>query len=297
MDRTPHRQPNRARPWREPERKVKSMSNTAWQIPRGPQRIVCLTEEPTEILYQLGEGDRIVGISAYTVRPPEARQDKPVVSAFIGGSVKKIVALNPDLVIGFSDIQADLARDLISANLPVLIFNQRSIQEILNVIMDLGRLVNAQPRADDLVSSYLQRLEATAGRNAAVDCKPRIYFEEWDDPMICGIRWVSELIEIAGGRDVFAEKSQGKWARERFVDVEEVSRAEPDLILASWCGKPLDRNALLKRPGLEDVPAIQAQRIVEIPSEIILQPGPACLTDGLDRLESEIAATRRELQR
>ena len=273
------------------------MSNTAWQIPRGPQRIVCLTEEPTEILYQLGEGDRIVGISAYTVRPPEARQDKPVVSAFIGGSVKKIVALNPDLVIGFSDIQADLARDLISANLPVLIFNQRSIQEILNVIMDLGRLVNAQPRADDLVSSYLQRLEATAGRNAAVDCKPRIYFEEWDDPMICGIRWVSELIEIAGGRDVFAEKSQGKWARERFVDVEEVSRAEPDLILASWCGKPLDRNALLKRPGLEDVPAIQAQRIVEIPSEIILQPGPACLTDGLDRLEAEIAAARRELQR
>lgn len=260
--------------------------------PSGPRRIVCLTEEPTEILYALGEGERVVGISAYTLRPPEARRDKPVVSAFIGGSVEKISALEPDLVVGFSDIQADLARDLIAANLPVLIFNQRSVQEILDVIVDLGSLVGARERARSMVGDYLRRLDDIASRSARRGARPRVYFEEWDDPMICGIRWVSELIEIAGGTDVFAERSRGKLARERFVDVAEVAAAAPDLILASWCGKPLDREAVLSRPGLERVPAIRAERVVEIPAEIILQPGPACLTDGVDRLVGEIDAAR-----
>jgi len=266
------------------------MADLALSIPAGPRRIVCLTEEPTEILYRLGEGDRVVGISAYTERPPEARRDKPVVSAFVGGSVDKIAALEPDLVVGFSDIQADLARELIAANLPVLIFNQRSIQQILDVIVELGSLVGARDRARELVDGYVKRLEAIADRAAGLPARPRVYFEEWDDPMICGIRWVSELIEVAGGSDVFAERSRGKLARERFVSVEEVADRAPDLLLASWCGKPLDVEAVLARPGLAGVPAIRARRVVEIPSAIILQPGPACLTDGVDRLAAEIRA-------
>ena len=173
-----------------------------FHVERGPRRIVCLTEEPTEILYALGEGDRVVGISAYTVRPPEAQRDKPVVSAFVGGSVEKIAALEPDIVIGFSDIQAELAKSLIAANLTVLIFNQRSIQEILNVIIDLGQLVGAADRAQRLAASYVQRLDDVLTKNAQRAKRPRVYFEEWDDPMICGIRWVSELIEIAGGQIV-----------------------------------------------------------------------------------------------
>ncbi len=253
-------------------------------ITNGPQRIVCLTEEPTEILYALGEQDRIVGISAYTVRPPEAKETKPVVSAFIGGSVKKIKALNPDLVIGFSDIQADLARELIAENLQVLIFNQRSIQEILDVILTLGRIVGAGQRARKLVDGYISRLEQldilTAGRSG----RPRVYFEEWDDPIITGIEWVSQLIELAGGNDVFSDKSKGKLAKERFVTLEDIAAADPEIYLASWCGKPFDRDAALARPGLTEITAVKSNRIHELPAEIILQPGPACLTDGLDRL-------------
>lgn len=253
-------------------------------VSRGPRRIVCLTEEPTEILYRLGEGERVVGISAFTVRPPEARRDKPVVSAFIGGSVSKILALQPDLVIGFSDIQADLARQLIQANLPVLIFNQRSLQQILDVIVDLGRLVDRKPEAEALVASYVQRLEAAAAESAQRAVRPRVYFEEWDEPMITAIRWVSELVELAGGRALFAERSLGKLARERFVTVEEVVREDPEVVLASWCGKPFERAAFERRPGFGRLSAVRSGRIHEIPSELILQPGPACLTDGLDAL-------------
>jgi iron complex transport system substrate-binding protein len=255
-----------------------------FSVSRGPRRIVCLTEEPTEILYRLGEGERIVGISAFTVRPPEARRDKPVVSAFIGGSVSKIRALEPDLVIGFSDIQADLARQLIQANLPVLIFNQRSVQEILDVIVDVGRLVDRKQEAEALVAGYVQRLEALSAQAARRSVRPRVYFEEWDEPMITAIRWVSELIEIAGGRSLFAERSLGKLARERFVTVEEVVREDPEVVLASWCGKAFDRAAFQSRPGFERLAAVRAGRVLEIPSELILQPGPACLTDGLDAL-------------
>lgn len=259
-----------------------------YSIQKGPQRIVCLTEEPTEILYALGEQERIVGISAYTVRPPEAARDKPVVSAFIGGSVSKIQALKPDLIIGFSDIQADLAKQLISANMPVLIFNQRSIQEILDVILNVGRLVNRAAAAEALVAGYIAGLEeverASAARLARGAARPRVYFEEWDEPMISAIAWVSELIGIAGGRDIFADRAGSAGAKGRFVSVEEVAAADPDVVLASWCGKPFDRAAFAARPGLESLRPLKTGRVFEVASEIILQPGPACLTDGLERL-------------
>ena len=251
---------------------------------RGPRRIVCLTEEPTEILYALGEQDRIVGISAFTERPPEARRDKPVVSAFIGGSVKKIRALEPDLVIGFSDIQAELAKQLILENLQVLIFNQRSIQQILDVIVDLGRIVNRGAAAEALAAGYVERLERAAERAAQRAWRPRVYFEEWDEPMISAIRWVSELIAIAGGRDVFEARSHGKLARERFVSAEEVLAENPEVVLASWCGKPFERPAFENRPGFAALEAVRRGRVHEVPAELILQPGPACLTDGLDFL-------------
>lgn len=256
----------------------------AFSISRGPTRIVCLTEEPTEILYALGEQARIVGISAYTERPAEARRDKPVVSAFIGGSVKKIRALRPDLVIGFSDIQAELAKTLILENLPVLIFNQRSIQEILDVVIDLGRLVNQSARAEALVAGYIERLERHAERAARAGLRPRVYFEEWDEPMISAIEWVSELVEIAGGRNVFADRARQKLARGRFVTADEVVREDPEVVLASWCGKPFDRSSFEARPGFSSLSAVREGRVFEVPSSIILQPGPACLTDGLDFL-------------
>jgi iron complex transport system substrate-binding protein len=256
----------------------------AHTISRGARRIVCLTEETTEILYALGEQDRIVGISAYTVRPPEARRDKPVVSAFIGGSVKKIVALQPDLVLGFSDIQAELARQLVAANLSVWIFNQRSIQQILDAIVDLGRVVDQKSRAEALCQGYIARLERLVERAARRSWRPRVYFEEWDEPMISAIEWVGELIEIAGGRNVFADRARGKLARERFVDAADVLRENPEVVLASWCGKAFDRAAFEARPGFSALSAVRTGRVHEVPSELILQPGPACLTDGVDLL-------------
>jgi iron complex transport system substrate-binding protein len=257
----------------------------SFEIRDVPERIVCLTEDPTEILYALGEGDRIVGISAYTERPPEAKERHPVVSAFIGGSVDKIRELEPDLVIGFSDIQADLAAELIESNLQVLIFNQRSIQEILDVVMTIGRLVGAEERARELVSQYTERLEAAARRTEAQDDRPRVYFEEWNDPLICGIQWVGELVELAGGRNIFEDRTNGKKAEDRFVDAEEVIERDPEIITASWCGEPVDADEIRGRPGFDQVTAVQNDEIHEIDSTLILQPGPACLTDGLDELE------------
>jgi iron complex transport system substrate-binding protein len=261
----------------------------AYRVRAKPERIVCLTEEPTETLYLLGEGQRVVGISAYTVRPPEAKRDKPVVSAFIGGSVAKIKALAPDLVIGFSDIQAELARELVAANLQVLIFNQRTIQEILDTIVIMGRLVGAQERAEQLVSGYIARLEAAAARAARRERRPRVYFEEWDEPMISAIAWVSELIELCGGRDVFADRAHGKLASERFVSNDEVLARAPEIYLACWCGKPFARDAALARSGWSQLPAVQHDQVHELDPSIILQPGPACLSDGLDALERIIA--------
>jgi len=253
------------------------------------ERIVCLTEETTEILYLLGEQHRIVGISAYTVRPPEARQEKPVVSAFVDGSVRKIRALEPDLVIGFSDIQAKLAADLIRAGLQVLIFNQRSIAEILKVIACVGRLVGCERRAGELVAELEARIAAVTRRTAARKLRPRVYFEEWDDPMISGIRWVSELIHVAGGDDIFESRSRGALARDRIVSAEQVVAARPDVVLASWCGKAFDRESFVARPGFEQLPAVRTNRVFELDPAIILQPGPACLSDGLERLEHLLA--------
>ncbi len=250
-----------------------------------PERIVCLTEEPTELLYALGQQDRIVGISAYTERPPQARRDKPVVSAFIGASVKKIAALKPDLIIGFSDIQAELARDLIKANLPVLIFNQRTIQEILDVIVTVGQLVGCADEARALAAGYVARLEAARQRAGARGVRPRVYFEEWDDPLICSIGWVGELIEVAGGDNVFAAQSRGKLAKDRFVTHEAIIGADPQLILASWCGKPVSLESIAAREGYAKVSAVREGQLHELDPAIILQPGPACLTDGLDALE------------
>lgn len=262
---------------------------STWQPRDVPERIVCLTEEFTEILYALGQQDRIVGISAYTERPPEARRDKPVVSAFIGGSVDKIQKLDPDLVIGFSDIQAELASELIEATEQVLIFNQRSIQQILDVIITVGRLVGVESRARSLVDEYIQHLEQV--REASLEhpaSRPKVYFEEWPDPAICGIRWVCQLIEIAGGDPVFSAKSQEPKAEGRFVDFDELADKAPDIIAASWCGKPVDIDSIAQREALKKVPAVEDAEIHEIDPAIILQPGPACLTDGLDRLHSII---------
>ena len=263
----------------------------SFSIPQGPKKIVCLTEEPTEILYALGEEDRVVGISAYTVRPKEAKRDKPVVSAFIQGSVQKISALQPDLIIGFSDIQADLARDLISANLPVVIFNQRSIQEILDVIIQIGSLVGRADQAKTLVSGYIQRIETIQAN--APSKRPKVYFEEWDEPTITAIQWVDELIQIAGGNNIFSDRAKGKDAKSRFVSSEEIIAAAPDLVLASWCGKPFDQTAFIGRPGFEAIPAVQQNMIFEIDPSIILQPGPACLTDGLDAIAQHIERLER----
>lgn len=248
-----------------------------------PERIVCLTEESTEWLYLLGEEARIVGISAYTCRPARAKQEKPVVSAYIGGHIQKIKALQPELVIGFSDVQAQLAHDLIKANLQVLITNQRSVQEILDVLLMLGRMVGAEEKAHALVKGYRRRLQAV--REASLgQRRPRVYFEEWDEPMISAIQWVSELIELAGGDPIFHDRASGKASKARTASVEEVIHRAPEVYIGCWCGKPLDKESVRTRPGFEQVPAIQRDRLYEMDPAIILQPGPACLTDGLDEL-------------
>jgi len=255
-----------------------------------PARIVCLTEEPTEILYLLGEQDRIVGISAYTVRPPEAKRDKPVVSAFVDGSVRKIKALAPDLVIGYSDVQAELAAKLIRENLQVLILQQHSLEEILGTILLMGRLVGREASARELAREYRARLDAARVRTEASVARPRVYFEEWPDPLLCGGGWVSELVQIAGGEDVFTDRASNRKAMERAVTSEEVIERAPDVMLASWCGKPFESDVPRSREGWAAIPAIRHDRVHEIDSSIILQPGPGALTVGLDALEAILRA-------
>lgn len=251
---------------------------------RFPDRIVCLTEETTEFFYALGEEDRIVGISAYTCRPERAKDEKPVLSAFIGGSVKKIKALEPDLVIGFSDVQAELAAKLIKENLQVLITNQRSISEILDTLLMFGRLIDAEEKAQKLVSGYRDRLEHIKTERQSRTYRPRVYFEEWNDPMISAIQWVGELIEIAGGQNIFADRATGKASSERHTTLSEVIEQSPEIFIGCWCGEPLDRASVESRPGFSSIPAIRDGHIYEMDPAIILQPGPACLTDGLDEL-------------
>lgn len=255
-----------------------------------PERIVCLTEETTETLYLLGEQDRIVGVSGYTVRPPQARREKPRVSAFISADIPKILALQPDLVLTFSDLQADIVASLIRAGVAVHAFNQRTVAEILGMIRTLGALVGAQDRADGLADRLAANLEDTRQRAATRSHRPRVYFEEWDEPMISGIAWVSELIEAAGGADIFPELAACKSAKDRIVSSEEVIRRSPDIIIGSWCGKKFRSEKVVTRPGFETIPAIKRGRLHEIKSPLILQPGPAALTDGLAALEAIISS-------
>jgi iron complex transport system substrate-binding protein len=253
-----------------------------------PRRIVCLTEETVETLYLLGEHDRIVGISGYVVRPPQARREKPRVSAFISANIDKILALNPDLVLTFSDLQADIAADLIRRGLNVHAFNQRSVAGILDMIRMVGVMVDVAERAKDLAGTLESRLADARKRAESLMRRPRVFFEEWDDPLISGIGWVSELVEIAGGIDIFADlRDQGE-AKDRVVTVEEVVAREPDLIIGSWCGKKFRPERVATRPGFDRTPAVQHQDVYEIKSSLILRPGPAALTDGLAELQKII---------
>ena len=254
-----------------------------------PQRIVCLTEETTETLYLLGEGDRVAGVSGYTVRPPEARQ-KPRVSAFINARFDKIDALRPDLILGFSDLQAHIAAELVKRGHPVMVFNQRSVTEILQMIRIVGGLVGRAQRAESLVGDLERGLTDARSRASQLPMRPRVFFEEWDAPLISGIRWVEELVEIAGGDPVFPELRDAKLGKDRIVDPDEVARRAPDVIVASWCGKPVRKERILARSGWQDVPAVRRDQIYEIKSALILQPGPAALTDGLRQLQAAIAA-------
>ena len=255
----------------------------------GPQRIVCMTEETTEWLYLLGEERRIVGISGFTVRPPRARAEKPKVSAFTSARIDKIVALQPDLVLGFSDLQADIAASLIRAGVPVAVFNQRSVAQIFDMLAQLAALVGAQDRGQALL---LQMREQLAQMQQAVQAqldqgrrRPRVYFEEWDEPPISAIRWVSELIQIAGGEDCFAELGAQPLGKDRIIaDPLEVVRRAPDIIVGSWCGKKFRREKVAARAGWQGVPAVRDGQLFEIKSADILQPGPAALTDGAEQL-------------
>jgi iron complex transport system substrate-binding protein len=250
-----------------------------------PERIVCLTEESTETLYLLGEERRIVGISGYTVRPARARREKPRVSAFLSAKTDKILELKPDLVIGFSDLQADIARDLAKAGLNVLIFNQRSVQEILNMILALSSLVGAADKGAGLVQRLETGLDEIREKGKAFGRRPRVYFEEWDEPMISGIRWVSELVEIAGGEDLFSEQSHSQAATGRVIsNANLVIEKRPDVMLASWCGKKFRPERVAARPGWQEIPAVKNGELHEIKAADILQPGPAALTDGVRRI-------------
>jgi iron complex transport system substrate-binding protein len=253
-----------------------------------PERIVCLTEETVETLYLLGEQDRIVGVSGYVVRPPEARRDKPRVSAFTSADTAKILALKPDLVFTFSDLQADIVADLIRHGLQVHAFNHRTIAGILDMIRMVGAMVGVADRADALVRSYEDRLEAARARATQLPVRPKVFFEEWDEPLISGIGWVSELVETAGGIDIFPERAAQAAGKDRIVQIDDVIARRPDIIIGSWCGKKFRPEKVVARPGFGAVPAVANSRLYEIKSSIILQPGPAALTDGLDAMEKII---------
>ncbi|MDB5743744.1 MAG: periplasmic binding protein [Polaromonas sp.] len=255
----------------------------------GPQRIVCLTEEPTEWLYLLGEERRIVGISGYTVRPPRARDEKPKVSAYLSAKIDKIVDLRPDCVIGFSDLQADIAAQLIKKGIQVTIFNQRSVAEIFSMLYQLAAMVGQAERGLGLIRQMQQRLLAIERAAASLKRRPRVFFEEWPDPHISCIAWVSELVGIAGGDDCFPELAKEPMGKGRIIaDGLEIVRRAPDIIFGSWCGKKFRPELVAARPGWEGVPAIQHRQLFEIKSSEILQPGPAALTDGVERLHQRI---------
>ncbi len=265
-----------------------------------PQRIVCLTTETVEVLYLLGEQDRIVGISGYTTRPAEARKEKPKVAAFTSAKIDKILALKPDLVLGFSNLQADIAAELIKAGIQVHVFNQRSVDDILRMIATIGRLVGAQTKADALISTYQQKINDALQAASTLTCRPIVYFEEWDEPMMCSIRWAAELINIAGGEDCFPELTQFQSAGQRMVTPAQVLARMPDIVIGSWCGKKFQPAQVAAREGWGEIPAIKNGFVFEIKSVDILQPGPSVFTHGLPQLQTIIqqwAASQHLLQK
>jgi iron complex transport system substrate-binding protein len=253
-----------------------------------PRRIICLTEETTETLYLLGEEDRIVGISGYTVRPPEARQ-KPKVSAFINAKFEKIMALEPDLVFAFSDLQADIARELIRRGVTVFTFNQRSVTEILQMILTVGRIVGCAEKAARLVTRLQSGLDEIQHSAQRFRHRPKVFFEEWNDPLISGIRWVEELIELAGGEPLYPELRNHKVAKDRILDPSDVAARNPEVIIASWCGRAVKKSLIRERPGWSEVAAVRRGHVYEVKSTYILQPGPASLTEGIRQLHYLIA--------
>ncbi|HEX7282450.1 MAG TPA: cobalamin-binding protein [Vicinamibacterales bacterium] len=255
-----------------------------------PKRIVCLTEETTETLYLLGEGDRVVGISGYTVRPPEARE-KPKVSSFLHARYEKIEALRPDLILAFSDLQAEITNDLVKRGYPVFTFNQRSVAEILQMIRVLAGIVGVAAKGDALAAQFERGLDKIRERAATLPYRPKVFFEEWYDPLISGIRWTEELVRIAGGEPIFPELDNASLAKDRIVSSEQVIARAPDVIIGSWCGKPVRPARIAARPGWSDVPAVKNGRIYEVKSSYILQPGPAALTEGVQQLERIIRAS------
>ena len=257
----------------------------------GPRRIVCLTEEPTEVLYALGEQDRIVGNSGFTVRPAIARREKPKVSAFTSAKIGEILKLRPDFVVGFSDIQADIAAELVRRGVEVWISNHRSVDGIVDYVRRIGALVGVAARAEAYAEELQHGLDAIAAEAARLPRRPKVYFEEWDEPPITGIQWVAELVRIAGGDDVFPERAVEPLAKGRILeDAAEVVRRAPDIILGSWCGKKFRPEKVAARPGWDGIPAVRDGELHEIKSPIILQPGPAALTDGVAEIARIVRA-------
>jgi len=262
------------------------------QRPPYPARVVCLTEETTETLYRIGAGDLVVGVSGFTVRPAEARR-KPHVSSFLSADAEAIVALRPDLVVGFSDLQAELARDLIRRGVPVLVTNQRSVAEILQTMRLVAAAVGRAEAGEQLATTLAEGLARVAAEAAALPRRPRVFFEEWPDPLIAGIRWVSELVELAGGVDVCAESRASHAAAGRIYAPDEVARREPEVVVASWCGRKARAAVMAARPGWGEVPAVRNGQLYEVKSALILQPGPAALTDGVACLARILGAAAR----
>ncbi len=261
---------------------------------RRPRRIACLTEETVEILYRIGAGDLVVGISRYVERPPEATS-KPRLCAFVKADHAAIEAVRPDLVLCFSDLQADIAAECARRGMNVVVFNQRSVAEILGVVLAVGALVDRGGAAEALASELEAHVRAVAARAEAFPRRPRVHLEEWDEPLITAIRWVAELVEVAGGDYLFPERARGAAAKDRIVRPEEVAALDPEVIFASWCGKPVRTEAIVSRPGWEGLAAVRAGRVHEIPGTILLQPGPAALTDGLDALHLHVRAAVRSM--
>jgi iron complex transport system substrate-binding protein len=263
-------------------------------IPRGPRRIVCLTEETTEWLYLLGEEARIVGISGYTVRPRRAREEKPKVSAFLSAKIDRILELRPDCVFGFSDLQADIAAQLVRQGVQVTIFNQRSVEEVFAMLYQVAAMVGHADEGLRLLEGMRERLLAIEAAGRALPRRPRVFFEEWDEPHISGIRWVSELMAIAGGDDIFPELAVQPLGKDRIVaDGSEIARRNPDIVIGSWCGKKFRREKVAARPGWQQVNAVRDGQLFEIKSADILQPGPAALTDGVEQMHRIVLAWSR----